>query len=54
VLYVLFKFALRPFRRWWRRVLVAAVVGTMLVPAARQYVSARLGGHPRTVTLPSH
>ncbi|HVV38357.1 MAG TPA: hypothetical protein VHC63_17240 [Acidimicrobiales bacterium] len=52
MVYVLFNLALRPFRRWWRRIIVAAVVGTLLVPVARQYVEARVFHHHDTIVLP--
>lgn len=38
MLYELLTFALRPFRRWWRRLLAAAVVGTLVVPLVRDAV----------------
>ncbi|HVT76065.1 MAG TPA: hypothetical protein VHD87_03465 [Acidimicrobiales bacterium] len=52
MLYVLFNFALRPFRRWWRRIIVAAVVGTLLIPAARQYVETQVFHRHETIVLP--
>jgi hypothetical protein len=52
MLYMLFNFALRPFRRWWRRVLVAAVMATLLVPLARQYFAEHVLHERQTITIP--
>ena len=53
MLYELLNFALRPFRRWWRRLLIAAVVGTVVMPAVRQQFDPTPPGEPqRVIELP--
>ena len=52
MLYLLLRFAMRPFRRWWRRMLIAAVVGVAVVPAARQYLEDAVTDQPDTITIP--
>ena len=49
---ILFNFAMRPFRRWWRRLLVAAVLGTVVYPAARQAIDERVTHRSDTITIP--
>jgi hypothetical protein len=53
MLYLLFRLALRPFRRWWRRLLVTAVIGTVVVPGARQVIQDAVTDHPKTIAVPN-
>jgi hypothetical protein len=52
MLRLLFNFALRPFRRWWRRALVAAIATTIVYPIAREYVTAHVTNEHQTITIP--
>jgi hypothetical protein len=53
VLDILFNLAMRPFRRWWRRLLVAAIVSTVVYPAARQAIEQRVTQRHDTITIPN-
>jgi hypothetical protein len=52
MLRVLFNLALRPFRRWWRRALVAAIATTIIYPIARDYVTGHVANEHHTITIP--
>ncbi len=52
MLYQLLQFALRPFRRWWRRLLTAAIVATVVVPLGRALIDDAVRDQHDTITVP--
>jgi uncharacterized membrane protein YeiB len=52
MLYGLLGFALRPFRRWWRRAVIAGVVAVVVVPAVRQMLDDAVTQPRDTISVP--